>query len=146
MTLPNSHIGAISVPATTDHLHEIREFLRVHIRAAGFPEFEENGIVLAVDEACSNLIRHAYHNDASQTVDVSLSIDPDAVTVSITDTATPFDPNSAQVPDMPTYLQERRNGGLGILIMRRVMDMIDYVPCGPTSSRNMLVLTKRRTA
>ncbi|CAN5400152.1 ATP-binding protein [soil metagenome] len=146
MTSPVSHNGIITVPATTDHLHEIREFLRARIRAAGFSEFEENGIVLAVDEACSNLIRHAYHNDPTQSVEVALVIDPDVVTVSISDTATPFDPNSAQVPDMPTYLQERRNGGLGILIMRRVMDAIDYVPCGPTTNRNMLVLTKRRTA
>ncbi|MBS1560512.1 MAG: ATP-binding protein [Bacteroidetes bacterium] len=146
MTFNASHSGTINVPATTDHLHEIREFLRERIRAAGFSEFEENGIVLAVDEACSNLIRHAYHNDPTQSVEVSLAIESDAVTVRICDTATPFDPSSAEVPDMPTYLQERRNGGLGILIMRRVMDMIDYVPCGPTSNRNMLVLTKRRTA
>jgi len=146
MTLPGSHSNTICVPATTDHLSEIREFLRTRIREAGFSEFEENGIVLAVDEACSNLIRHAYHNDASQVVEVSLSITPAEVKVSIADTATPFDPSAAQVPDMPAYLEERRNGGLGILIMRRVMDDIVYVPCGQASNKNLLVLTKRRTA
>ena len=136
----------ISVPATTEHLHDVREFLRAQIRAAGFSEFEENGIVLAVDEACSNLMRHAYGNDPLQHVDVSISIDADAVRVTIYDTATPFDPARAELPDMPTYLQERRKGGLGILIMRRVMDDISYQPCGPDSTANKLVLTKRRTA
>lgn len=140
------HRDTLRVAATTDNLHVVRDFVRLRIGELGFSDFEENGIILAVDEACSNLIRHAYHNDPSQTIEIAVTIRQDSVSVNIADTAEAFDPCNAALPDMTDYLQERRHGGLGILIMTRVMDDIAYVPADERCHQNMLILTKRRTA
>jgi serine/threonine-protein kinase RsbW len=134
----------ISVPATTEHLTEIREFVRATVAGLGFTEFEVNGIVLAVDEACANLILHAYGDDPTKTVDVGIDITPEQVSVAIRDTALPFDPSAATLPDMQQYISERRHGGLGILIMTRVMDEIHYTPCCGPYKENLLTLVKRR--
>lgn len=134
----------IRVPATTEHLTEIRDFVRAKIGALDFTEFEVNGIVLAVDEACANLILHAYHDDPTQVIEVHVGATDDVARVRIMDTAPPFDPSKAELPDMRQYLTERRHGGLGILIMSRVMDEIKYEPSHGPSGANMLTLTKRR--
>lgn len=136
----------IRVPATTEHLTEIRDFVRAAVVDLGFTEFEVNGIVLAVDEACANLILHAYGDDPSKTIAVDISSTPEKVSVAIRDTAVPFDPSAATLPDMREYLSERRHGGLGILIMTRVMDEIHYQPCCGPYKENLLTLIKRRHA
>jgi len=109
-----------------------------------FNEFEENGIVLAVDEAVSNLIRHAYRGDDTKKISITLSVDDDEVQVEICDTADAFDPASAESPDMRQYFIDRRRGGLGILLMTRVMDTITYKPAAVGDRVNTLTLTKRR--
>lgn len=140
--IPADDHDVLRVAATTDNLDVIRVFVRERISGRGFSEFEENGIVLAVDEACSNLVLHAYGNDASRTIAVSVQTADDALHVSIADTAPPFDPNQANLPDMQSYFTEHRHGGLGILIMTRVMDVIRYD--AGEDGENVLVLTKKR--
>ena len=139
-----SNKAIIKVSATTDHLAEIRTFVREHVMGLGFNDTDENNIVLAVDEACSNLIQHAYHNNPDKQIHISIEILPTIVRVEISDTSAPFDPASADLPDMRRYFIERRHHGLGILLMTRVMDDIQYRPSVSEMGQNTLVLTKRR--
>ena len=138
------HNDTITVAATTDHLSEIRDFIRAAISDLGFTEFDENNIVLAVDEACANLIQHAYKNDASKNIRLGVKVDSDSVRVTIVDTSDPFDPGKAELPDMRRYFDERRHHGLGILLMTRVMDSVEYVPASNGSDHNTLILVKQR--
>lgn len=146
MTTPLNDTDILHVAATTDQLSEIRAFVRARVSDLGFSDFEENNIVLAVDEACANLIQHAYHNDAGQTIDVRVVVTDTDVRVEISDRAAPFDPGTATLPDMRAYFAERRHHGLGILLMTRVMDDIQYLPGTNGSSSNTLILSKRRSA
>ena len=146
MTTPLYDTDTLHVTATTDHLSEIRDFIRARVSNIGFSDFEENNIVLAVDEACANLIQHAYQNDPGQSIDVRVVVSDAEVRVEISDRAAPFDPGSAILPDMRAYFAERRHHGLGILLMTRVMDDIRYQPGRNGSQANTLVLTKRRSA
>jgi len=146
MTTPLYDTDVLHVAATTDQLSEIREFVRARISDIGFSDFEEHNIVLAVDEACANLIQHAYQNDPGQTIDVRVVVSDAEVRVEISDRAAPFDPGTATLPDMRAYFAERRHHGLGILLMTRVMDDIRYQPGRNGSQANTLVLTKRRSA
>ncbi len=146
MTAPLYDTDILHVAASTDRLSEIREFVRARITDIGFSDLEEDNIVLAVDEACANLIQHAYKNDASQTIDVRIILTPQEVRVEISDRAAPFDPGTAALPDMRAYFAERRHHGLGILLMTRVMDRIEYQPARAGGQPNTLVLSKRLTA
>ena len=146
MTTPMHDTDMLHVTATTDHLSDIRDFVRARVSDIGFSEFEENNIVLAVDEACANLIQHAYHNDPGQSIDIRIAITNAEVRVEISDRAAPFDPGTASLPDMRAYFAERRHHGLGILLMTRVMDDIQYQPGRNGSQANTLILTKRRSA
>ncbi len=136
--------ATIRVRAATDQLVVVREHVLHHTLAAGFAQTVAHNVALAVDEACANLIQHAYQNDASKDIEVSVAAMPDAVCVTITDTSAPFDPNSAELPDMRRYFIERRHHGLGILLMTKVMDSIEYQPAANGSDRNVLTLVKHR--
>ncbi|MBI2794132.1 MAG: ATP-binding protein [Ignavibacteria bacterium] len=145
MTIPVDDNATIRIVAETQQLFRVRTFIRKQIAQLGFSEFEENNIVLAVDEACANLIQHAYYNQRDAFIDLRVIIEPGAVKVEISDNAAPFNPSDAQLPDMRQYFAEHRHHGLGILLMTRVMDEIDYQPAGSGSTLNTLILTKRRT-
>jgi anti-sigma regulatory factor (Ser/Thr protein kinase) len=134
----------ILVPATTAQLAVIREHVRRCALDAGLSEFDANNVALAVDEACANLIQHAYKNDGSKDIGVSVTAEPTGIRVEITDTSAPFDPSTAELPDMRRYFLERRHHGLGILLMTRVMDGIEYRPSNSDADRNVLILFKRQ--
>jgi serine/threonine-protein kinase RsbW len=142
MTHHGHDIADIIIPATTDHLGEVRRFISDQMRRSGCNEFEEHGVILAVDEACSNLMLHAYHNDASKSIAVQLDISEAGIDVRIIDSAEAFDPSSCSLPDMTAYFAEKKSGGLGILIMSRVMDEISYRTS--TNGTNELLLRKKR--
>ena len=141
-----NHSDRLSVPASTDHLSTIRDFIRVHASSAGFNDFDENNIVLAVDEACANLIQHAYKNDGTKNIELEIGLSDEKFQVVICDTSAPFDPSAAELPDMRRYFAEHRHHGLGILLMTRVMDAVEYRGADNGNGQNTLVLTKQRTA
>lgn len=144
MTLAEHHSKPLTIPASTQYLRSVRAYVQQHIEMLDFTESVENGIVLAVDEAVSNLIRHAYHSDDTKSITVRVHIDEDEVCVFVTDTADAFDPATAELPDMRRYFLDHRRGGLGILLMTRVMDNITYEPAVGDATANTLTLTKRR--
>lgn len=137
--------ATLRIVAKTKHLARVRTFIHGQISQLGFSEVEENNIVVAVDEVCANLIQHAYHNQRDAFIDLHVIIESGAVRVEISDNAAPFNPSKSQLPDMRQYFAEHRHHGLGIMLMTRVMDAIEYRPAGSTSTLNTLILTKRRT-
>lgn len=98
-------------------------------------------IELAVDEACTNIIKHGYHNDNSKQFSITCSFDDSIFRIEIEDQGTPFDFDTVAKPDINASLKEREVGGLGIFLMRKIMDKIDYhtTPKGP----NVMVMEKR---
>ncbi|HOT96916.1 MAG TPA: ATP-binding protein [bacterium] len=89
---------------------------------AGFTRKEGAKIILAVDEACSNVIRHAYHNIGGQPIYVTCRITPIKLEIVIIDLGEPADIKSIK----PRPLDELRPGGLGVHIIRTVMDEVHY--------------------
>lgn len=142
MSTTQSH--PLIVPASTECLVEIREYIKVLALEAGLSEFDTMNVILAVDEACANIIQHAYRNDRSKSITISVSYDSQAIQIRIIDNSDPFDPSKADLPDMRRYFAERRHHGLGILLMTRVMDSIEYLTADASRAFNTLVLTKRR--
>ena len=116
----------LKIPSQTDDLEVIRDFVAGVAKKVGFDGDEVNKIELAVDEACTNVIEHAYQYDEKKNIDVAIKIDYHKFTVVVTDRGKGFNMQDIEMPDMKSYLAEIRVGGLGIYLMKTLMDEVDY--------------------
>jgi anti-sigma regulatory factor (Ser/Thr protein kinase) len=81
---------------------------------------------LALDEALTNIISHAFADGARHEIDVRLETGGGYVTAVMSDDGAPFDPLSQPAPDIHAPVEERKIGGLGIHLLRKLMDQADY--------------------
>ncbi|MBN2009937.1 ATP-binding protein [candidate division KSB1 bacterium] len=116
----------LKIPSQTDNLEVIREFISNLARKAGFQNDDVDKIELAVDEACSNVIKHAYKKTDKKPIIISVEIEKNKFTVSVTDHGKGFDINKIKTPDMKEYLAQMRVGGLGIYLIKSLMDEVDF--------------------
>ena len=95
-----------------------------------------------MDEACANVIEHAYGSDTTREVLVKAIIEPDALRIRVVDTGRGFDPTSVRDADVDSLIQQRRSGGLGMRLIKSLMDEVHYeiVP----GEKNELAMTKLR--
>ncbi|MBI3260048.1 MAG: ATP-binding protein [Ignavibacteriae bacterium] len=139
----NTHNNQISASGSTAELEKIREFVGAQALLFGFQEVDAFQIALAVDEACSNLIRHSYHNDNNRQFVVKIEQNNGELIIQVMDNGDSFNPMSVPEPDMEEYFKKFKRGGLGVQIMRKVMDKIEYLPAQTSTALNILSLTKR---
>jgi len=116
----------IHIESRTERLSVVRDFVSDAARRVGFPDEEVGKIALAVDEACTNIIKHAYRFDPNQDIAVSVSTENKLFVVRIRDHGRTFDPSGVQPPNMKEYLTHFRRGGLGVHLMRSLMDKVEY--------------------
>jgi serine/threonine-protein kinase RsbW len=119
----------------------IRESIARSLNNAGIDLSCTQQLCLAIDEACSNIMLHAI-TDSDTTIKISLECHEDHCKVIIQDNASPFDPLNMPTMDMDLYFQQKKYGGLGIELMRRIIDDIEYVDSQGKHSWNTLSLTK----
>ncbi len=110
----------------TDNLSEVREFVGEAARAFGFAEEDAANIVLAVDEACTNIIKHAYQYATDKEIEVALLQQPGTFEIRIYDNGRSFDPSTIRQPDLKEHIGHRRRGGLGVYLMKKLMDKVEY--------------------
>jgi serine/threonine-protein kinase RsbW len=116
----------LHIESRTDRLIAVREFVSVAARRFGFAEEDVSKIALAVDEACTNIIKHAYKFDPTKSITVIVGSRNGAFEILIQDTGKEFDPALIQTPDMKEYLAHYRRGGLGVYLMKSLMDKVEY--------------------
>jgi serine/threonine-protein kinase RsbW len=116
----------LRIPSQTDNLELIRAFIGKVAEKVGFEDNDIGKIELACDEACTNVIKHAYDKNENKSLDVAVKIDFQKFTIVVTDHGKGFKPKEFQMPDMKEYLAELRVGGLGIYLMKTLMDEVDY--------------------
>ena len=132
----------MTFPASFEFLDEIREFVAQVAREGGFTEKEIYSLQLAADEAASNIIEHAYEGVSDADLDITCDVYGDTLTITMRDTGTPFDPSSVKPPNLKADLSERQIGGLGLYLMRKLMDEVHYESSSKTG--NLLTMIKRR--
>jgi anti-sigma regulatory factor (Ser/Thr protein kinase) len=79
----------------------------------------------ALDEAVTNVFKHGYEGRGGY-IKITCTLDHNMLELNITDRGKKFDPSSAPPPDLDSDLQSRRVGGLGIYMMKKMMDEIEY--------------------
>jgi serine/threonine-protein kinase RsbW len=132
----------ITFPAKFDLLDEIREFVAKAAREGGFSEKAIYSLQLAADEAASNIIEHAYEGISNANIDISCDMQGETLVITMRDTGKPFDPSKVKQPNLKADLSDRQIGGLGVYLMRKLMDEVSYVSNSKTG--NLLTMTKRR--
>ncbi len=124
-----------SLPAIVELAVEAAEVACLNARAI-------YGVQLAVEEACSNIIKHAYQGQGNGDIECTFIIEYHELTTILRDYGRPFDPGSIPQPDVTARLEERRLGGLGLYFMHQLMDVIhfEFTP----DSGNILTMVKRK--
>ncbi|MBI5953829.1 MAG: ATP-binding protein [Chloroflexi bacterium] len=132
----------MTFPARFEFLDEIREFVAQVAREGGFNDKEIYSLQLAADEAATNIIEHAYEDVEDADFDVTCDMDDDTLVITMRDSGKPFNPSNVRLPNLKADLSERKIGGLGIYLMRKLMDDVHYISNPRTG--NLLTMTKRR--
>jgi serine/threonine-protein kinase RsbW len=133
---------SIRFAAKFEFLDEIREFVGNIARNGGFGEKDIYNIQLATDEAASNIIEHAYEGIKDGVLDISCGMEADTIKITLIDYGFPFDPSTIPMPDLKADLSNRKIGGLGIYLMRKLMDDVQYEP--RLDKSNVLTMIKRK--
>jgi serine/threonine-protein kinase RsbW len=113
-------------PGRYENLEKICDLVTTQAAQAGFDDTAVYAIQTAVDEACSNIIEHAYRGDDSGTIDITVTTTGDCITIRLIDQGIPFNPINIPEPDISASLKERSNHGLGLYFMRKLMDDIRF--------------------
>jgi serine/threonine-protein kinase RsbW len=129
-------------PGRFDSLAAIGQFVSRAAEAAGLDARAVYSVQMAVDEACSNIIEHAYGGEGRGNIECTCHVDKDGLTVVLRDEGRCFDPTSVPAPALHANLEERTGGGLGLYFMRQLMDEVhfEFTP----GSGNLLTMVKRR--
>lgn len=116
----------LTVNSNTDNLSLIREFTRASAEKVGFSEDIIGKIILAVDEACTNIIKHAYKNYPAGKIDIEIEYSNSRFAIKIVDQGITFDIQKVPEPDIQEYYKQKRVGGLGVYLMKKLMDEVNY--------------------
>jgi serine/threonine-protein kinase RsbW len=131
----------LSVPSSVENLIMVREFVRRVCEQAGFEKGDITKLTMAVDEACTNIVEHAYGHDTSKEVKVRAIYDEEQMRIELIDTGLGFDPTLVEPESLEELVNKRKNGGLGIRLIRSLVDEVRY-EISP-GHKNELHLTKK---
>lgn len=129
----------LTVPSHPKYLYIIRSAVYPLVIEAGFPKKEARRIVLAVNEACSNIIKYAYEGDTTKLIHLRVSFDQQRLLMELTDTGRK--PDVSKI--VPRKLDEIRPGGLGTHFIGAVFDSVSYDT--QREAGTVLTLMKKRT-
>ena len=141
---PQEKTASLTILSRTEKLSLVRDFISESARKFGFDEESINKIALAVDEACTNVIKHSYKFATDRDITIRVNANVDKFEVLIEDHGIAFDPEKIQPPNMKEYLSQYRRGGLGMFLMKSLMDKVEYKAY--PGSRNEVRLIKYLTS
>ena len=129
-----------AVPADPAQLSVLTEFLREFGSAAALAPTHVGTFERALEEIFMNIVMYGSQPGIAPRVEVSLDLGTDAVTMTVEDDGPQFDPLSLPPPDVTASLADRRVGGLGVFLVRKIMDTVSYELI---AGRNQLRMSKR---
>ncbi|MBE0478912.1 ATP-binding protein [Candidatus Aerophobetes bacterium] len=117
--------NCLTLEASLKSLNAVHDFILKKAAKAGLSRKKINNLLLAVEEVYVNITNYAYPNDKGK-VSIYFSMDEKNVTLHIKDEGVPFNPLQAPEPDLASSLKERRVGGLGIFLVRKLINDVRY--------------------
>ncbi|HMQ53291.1 MAG TPA: ATP-binding protein [Anaerolineae bacterium] len=130
----------LSVAGEFSSLVRITDWVGQVAAQAGLDEKATYAVQMAVDEACTNIIEHAYGGESQNEIRLSYRLTDDRLQVIILDHGAPFDPTQPSDFDPQAPLAERRSRGMGLFLIQNLVDHLAYASNLPDG--NQLTLTK----
>jgi serine/threonine-protein kinase RsbW len=130
-----------NISCSLENLKGMRDFVRKSLRTHVASDVELNEIILALDEMCSNLMIHAHQCNPDHHLEMRIDVPQQGkVVFEIMDDGEMFDINRFHEPELGNLIHEKRKGGLGIRLVKSIMDEVQYTTRG---GRNVCRLSKK---
>jgi serine/threonine-protein kinase RsbW len=133
--------------ARFEYLDEAREFVADAAETSGLDEAAVYAAQLAVDEAFTNIVEHAYGGESLEKIECTCLMSDRGLVIQLKDCGKPFDPSLVPVPDLEAELEERDIGGLGLFFIQQLMDEVEFTfTHDPETGKqcNVLRMVKRK--
>ena len=134
-------IATLQITADLDELIQVRQFVETTIVPYISDQQTLSDIVLAVDEAVTNIIRHGYQQKKPGSIEITIRCEQNQIEIKLSDWSPNFDPTQVTSPNPNTPLSRRKPGGMGVYMMRQLTDEMQY--CQLPDGRNELTLIKQ---
>ncbi len=116
----------LEISSDMANLERVSDFVLDMARQSNFPAQTTDHVQMAVDEAVTNVMEHAYGNRADGKITIACRVTAHELQIEIRDHGEPFDPDSIREPNIHSPLAERSIGGLGVFFMRKLMDRVEF--------------------
>ena len=116
----------LNLSCCTSALVELRSFLQLSLKAYAFSEVDRHQLILAVEEVCANLIIHSHGCNPQDHIQLRIKETGQKLIFEITDQGMAFNILEYEVPDLKKVMVEKRKGGLGIILVKKIMDEIEF--------------------
>lgn len=110
----------------THQLANLRDFLSNTLQETGLNEIEIHQLILAVEEVCANMIIHSHSCDPETYINLKTEISDEEIIFEITDMGKGFNIMEYQEPEIAEVVKTKRKGGLGIMLVKKIMDKIEF--------------------
>jgi serine/threonine-protein kinase RsbW len=131
----------LTIPSRTEFLAVVRDVTRRMAELAGFDSLQAEQLALAVDEAATNVIEHAYAGAGDRAFELRFADRALDLRIDVLDDGATVDPRAVPALDLDRYASERRKGGLGVHLMGRIMDSVTF---RRAAHRNVCCMVKRK--
>ena len=128
-------------PGRYDSLAKIAALVHQATPEFGLDPLASYGVETAVDEACSNIIEHAYGGEGNGEIEFNYRIEEDSLIITLRDNGIGFNPNKIRKPKINVPLKNRQKNGLGLYFMHQWMDEIQF---DVIDKANVLTMIKRK--
>ena len=127
-------------PSDSKYLNMVHELTRLLAETTGFETSEAEKIALAVDEATTNVVQHAYGGEQDHEIEVHFDPEGDSLEIVIFHDGKPLESMPVPEFDLDELVAEHKTGGLGLTIMRQMMDKVEHTKAG--TGKNMCVMVR----
>lgn len=116
----------LNIACQTSALSDLRTFLQQSLKEVNLSEIEKHQVTLAVEEVCANLIIHSHGCNPQDHIQLEIKDSPQKLIFEISDQGKAFNILTYEAPDLKKVMVEKRKGGLGIILVKKIMDEIEF--------------------
>ena len=116
----------LNISCQTSALSELRNFLKNSLQQYALSEIDRHQVTLAVEEVCANLIIHSHGCNPQDIINLEIKDAPEKLIFEISDQGEAFNMLEYEAPDLKKVILDKRKGGLGIILVKKIMDEIEF--------------------
>ncbi len=120
--------SSIQITCNKENLADVRQFIADSLLETTLSDMQKSALVLAVDEVCANVIIHSADCDCKKTLEVFVEITKNEAIFDVIDKGVGYDLRNHKSPRLEEIIETKRKGGVGLLLVQKIMDKIDFIP------------------